>query len=200
MDLQQIIKSNMDVAVPSVISTFAGSYSYDVLSNFMLTGNEGVKYYAEAHLSPWNSWIHTIIMPYSMYGMLFWLPALFNLNPKNARKMMWCLYALFGGHYLRISKMGAMLYYLMYFYTVKMATREYKVIYDTVDVSIDKNKKCSSKQTQLLTKGIKTSVYGLVFQELFGHWLGGDIPSRPEAVPNAIVYAMYFSAAHILGY
>ena len=44
----------------------------------------------------------------------------------------------------------------------------------------------------LLGLGISTTA--LVFQEVVGHKLSGDPPSRPEAVFNAILYAMYFSA------
>ena len=32
----------------------------------------------------------------------------------------------------------------------------------------------------------------LFIQEYIGHYLGGDIPSRIEAIPNAIVYANFF--------
>jgi len=200
----EIINSNMDTLVPSGISTIVGYKSYDMLSNYMLVGEEGIKYYAEAHLSPWNAWIHTAVMPYSMYGMLFWLPALFNLKPLVARKMMWSLYALYGGHYYRVNKMGALLYYAMYYYTVKKATVSYNEIYrnKTKEFIKDKvlaNRYCNKVQFYLLRKGLFISFCGLLFQEIFGHWIGGDIASRPEAVLNAIVYAMYFSSGHILG-
>ena len=34
-------------------------------------------------------------------------------------------------------------------------------------------------------------------EEIIGHWLSTDIGSRFEAVPNAILYAIYFSASHM---
>ncbi len=40
-------------------------------------------------------------------------------------------------------------------------------------------------------------VGSLVIQESIGHYIGGDPPSRPEAVPNAIVYACYYSVNHL---
>ena len=45
--------------------------------------------------------------------------------------------------------------------------------------------------------GFLVSFIALGCQEFFGHYLGGDDPSRPEAVPNAIVYATLFSTWHI---
>ena len=45
-------------------------------------------------------------------------------------------------------------------------------------------------------KGILISTTALTIQELFGHWLSGDDPSRLEAIPNAIIYAIYFSVSH----
>ena len=41
-----------------------------------------------------------------------------------------------------------------------------------------------------------TSFLALGIQEGVGHYIGGDIASRPEGVLNAIVYAMYFSVGH----
>ena len=53
---------------------------------------------------------------------------------------------------------------------------------------------------------INTAVYGfmiaaisLIIQEVFGHWLSGDPLSRLEAIPNAILYAGYFSISHMFG-
>ena len=43
------------------------------LDMFMLTGVEGVDYYAEVHLSKWNCWIHTFGMPFTFYGISCWV-------------------------------------------------------------------------------------------------------------------------------
>ena len=52
---------------------------------------------------------------------------------------------------------------------------------------------------------LKTSLYGfsvatlaLTIQEVFGHWLCGDPPSRIEAIPNAIWHAGYYSIWHLI--
>mgnify|MGYP001279228787 CR=1 FL=1 len=45
--------------------------------------NEGVNYYGEVHTSTLNRYIHTVGMPFTIYGMTQWIPALFNLNPKK---------------------------------------------------------------------------------------------------------------------
>ena len=46
--------------------------------------------------------------------------------------------------------------------------------------------------------GFSISFIALVFQEIAGHYYGGDDPSRLEAIPNAIIYAMYFSFSHMI--
>ena len=49
-----------------------------VLFNFLgvLHNNEGVDYYAEVHTTRWNAYIHTIGMPFTIHGMLLWIPSL----------------------------------------------------------------------------------------------------------------------------
>ena len=208
---------SQDLIIP-ISSGFAlGSISNNTLSKFMYVGQKGVSYYGEAHLSPWNAWIHTCMMPFSIYGILLWIPALLRLNPNYARKLIWFLYYLWGGHYYDMNKLGALMYFCMYWYTVNKAVENYKLDYEKIAYGEEKKIECSSPRVNhdynalakkintkatwyLFKKGLLYSTLGLTFQEGFGHWLGGDIPSRPEAVLNAIVYAMYFSSAHMLGY
>ena len=168
-----------------LVSSILGYKSYDLLSKFMLVGDKAINYYAEAHLSKWNSWIHTLGMPFSMYGMLLWIPALLNLNPAKAKLFIVGIYFFYGGHYIRISKLGALLYFLQYYLTIKFALKKW-------------NSPKKPSNLKLLTNGLIISSTSLCCQEFFGHWLGGDIASRPKAVPNAMIYAMYFSATHFL--
>lgn len=44
--------------------------------------------------------------------------------------------------------------------------------------------------------GLTISTTCLTMQEVFGHYYGGDSLSRPEAIFNAILYAIYFSVEH----
>ena len=199
---------NQELIIPISTGFALGSVSKDVLSKFMYVGQQGVSYYGEAHLSPWNAWIHTMMMPFSIYGILLWIPALLRLEPKNARKLIWFLYYLWGGHYYDMNKLGALMYFCMYWYTVNKVVVNYRLDYEKIADGDKKKNDCGNETAlvntkatwYLFKKGILYSSAGLLFQEGFGHWIGGDIPSRPEAVLNAIIYAMYFSAAHILGY
>tara|TARA_X000000368_G_C22999642_1_gene698363 strand:+ start:201 stop:803 length:603 start_codon:yes stop_codon:yes gene_type:complete len=199
---------NQELIIPISTGFALGSVSKDVLSKFMYVGQQGVSYYGEAHLSPWNAWIHTMMMPFSIYGILLWIPALLRLEPKNARKLIWFLYYLWGGHYYDMNKLGALMYFCMYWYTVNKVVVNYRLDYEKIADGDKKKNDCDNETVlvntkatwYLFKKGILYSSAGLLFQEGFGHWIGGDIPSRPEAVLNAIIYAMYFSAAHILGY
>ena len=176
------------------IATLIGMFSYDVLSNYVLTGINGVNYYAEAHLSIWNSWIHTFCMPFTVYGMLYWIVSLFTLNNNIRKYFIWFLYFLYGGHYLRISFYGALFYYLMYYNVVIYSIKN---IYNDHLLYIHKyNYNNLYIKLLLIIKGLKISFISLLIQEIIGHTIGNDIQSRPEGVINAILYAMYYSSNH----
>lgn len=166
-----------------LLSKLLGYKSYDFLSKFMLVGEKGIEYYREAHLTKWNSFIHTLFMPFSMYGMLLWIPALLKLNRKFARILILSIYFFYGGHYLRINKLNTLIYYLQYYYTIKWALKKWQD---------------NTNKMKLLTDGLIITGTGLSLQEILGHWFGGDIPSRFEAIPNAILYSMYFASSHFL--
>ena len=55
-----------------------GFYSNVFLSQIMLTGSYGLDYYTEAHLTKWNSNVHTICMPFSMYGIILSIPTFYG--------------------------------------------------------------------------------------------------------------------------
>jgi hypothetical protein len=172
----------MNKVISIGLPTIAGMKSYDVLKDIgFLVGEKGVEYYAEAHLSKWNAWIHTTCMPFTIYGMLFWISALLRLKRRNAKKFNWFLYLLYGGHYLRVNAKVSLVYYLMYYYVVVVANRRYR-----------------GSRLGLFKKGMGITTLFLLIQEVFGHWIGGDIASRPEGVANAIIYAIYFSAGHFV--
>ena len=157
-----------------ITSYLLGYISYDVLSDYMLVGKKAIKYYAEAHLTKWNAMTHTLLMPASMYGMLLWIPALFNLSPKNAKLLIYGIYYFYLGHYTKVSKLGAMIYFILFYSSVRFSIKKWT-----------SRKKPSN--LKMLTNGLMISGVGLGLQEVIGHWWGGDIASRPEGVPNAIL-------------
>lgn len=169
---------------PYICSSILGYYSYDLLKPYIHVGQTGVDYYAEAHLSPWNARIHTMGMPFTIFGILQWVPTLLGLNYNQSKMLAYNLYTLYAGHYFRIDKRVFLMYLMFYYLPLKYAINEYK-IHDP-----------SSLRWWLFKKGFITSFLALGFQEGIGHYIGGDIPSRPEGVLNAIVYAMYFSVCH----
>lgn len=169
---------------PYICSSILGYYSYDLLKPYIHVGQTGVDYYAEAHLSPWNARIHTMGMPFTIFGILQWVPTLLGLNYNQSKMLAYNLYTLYAGHYFRIDKRVFLMYLIFYYLPLKYAINEYK-IHDP-----------SSLRWWLFKKGFITSFLALGFQEGIGHYIGGDIPSRPEGVLNAIVYAMYFSVCH----
>ena len=192
----------------AIVSTIIGKLSYTLLSFFMLVDMQGVNYYGEAHLTRWNAYMHTLGMPFTIYGMLLWIPALFRLNEKQAYQFQYALYFLYGGHYITVSKIIGLLYYLFYYQVVKMGQQQYKIKY--INNKKNYENKTNHNQLSILRNHVNTSVYlpiffegflisflALTFQEVAGHYYGGDIPSRFEAIPNAILYAMFFSVSHI---
>jgi len=190
-----------------IVSTLLGIASHNYLNNYMKTGIDGVEYYGEAHLTRWNAWMHTIGMPFTIYGMVLWIPALLRLNPTMAHRLMFSLYYIYGGHYLRINLFIASVYYFFYYFPTLFASREYSVTYSGAIDAVKKKsddietttlvKRKNNTLNSLLIRGLSISTAALLFQEIAGHWWGGDIPSRWEAIPNAIVYAKYFSLHHL---
>ena len=190
-----------------IFSILVGMASHNYMNSYMKTGIDGVNYYGEAHLTSWNSWMHTIGMPFTIYGMVQWIPALFRLNPYLAHKLMMAMYFTYGGHYLRINLLIAISYFFFYYFPVTQGLCDYSLTYSGNIDSLKKKSDDISTKTlvkreketynQLLIQGLVISTAALVFQEVAGHWYGGDIPSRWEAIPNAIVYAKYFSLHHL---
>ena len=225
-------------------ATAIGFITHPIVGLVMKTGLEGVDYYGEAHLSKWNALMHTTGMPFTIYGFVISIPALFGLPPYKANRLISILYGLYGGHYLYTSIPIGMLYYLVYGASIIRGLLYYKKTYlqylhnlefrelnnqfentqdgnsrsrdcndserdsdSESDSYSDSESECykktvavrriSSPYWKLFKTGLIISSSALIFQELFGHWVGGDIPSRVEAIPNAILYAKYFSLHHL---
>ena len=192
--------------------------------NGFYIGDSGVDYYAEVHTTKLNSVIHTIGMPFTIYGMLLWIPVIFNLNCKSYIAIQRFLYISYMTHYVlidwRIGLNTAIIYYIPVYYSNKLYLSEFnEECNETLQRSLDKkraiflsiNNQIHRRQTfhirdkqyihnsirfYLFTYGFLMSFYVLLFQEVIGHWLSGDPTSRLEAIPNAILYAMYFSVSH----
>ena len=175
--------------------------------NGFYIGESGVDYYAEVHTTKLNSVIHTIGMPFTIYGMLLWIPVVFNLNCRSYIAIQRFLYISYMTHYVLIDWCiglnTAVIYYIPVYYSNKLYLSEFNEEANESDqISIDKKYKISKQKNHnsiriyLFTYGFLVSFYVLLFQEVIGHWLSGDPPSRLEAIPNAILYAMYFSVSH----
>ena len=181
-----------------LVGTLLGVLSYDYLDNYMIIGIKGVEYYAEAHITPLNILVHTICMPYTIYGILYCTSTILFLNKKQIYYFSHLLYFIYGGHYLKINLFGTLCYYIMYYPVVYYFNYNYnyqKVILDTI-----KKKNIISLPVcfYLFKNGFYIMFMGLFIQEIVGHYLDGDIASRPDGVANAILYSMYFSSTELL--
>ena len=141
----------------------------------VMTGQRGVDYYGEAHLSKWNSFIHTVFMPFTTYGILGFIPNLLLLSRQNAIKLMNYFYIFYLFHYLQINYYIGCLFGISYSAVLFLAQTHYILSY----------------QHFLYTFCIAFFCLGI--QEYLGHYIGGDIPSRAEGVLNAILYANFYA-------
>jgi len=148
----------------------------------MRNGWDAIYYYAEVHQSRWNSFIHTIFMLGTMTGGFIWVPALFNLNHNQAFVFRTDVCIFYFGLYLVISPIVTLVTVLYYMIPFLYSSVEYDVL---------------ETRTRRLREGLIMMAVSLVIQEIFGHMLGGDAPSRIEAIPNAILYAPFYSVSHI---
>lgn len=143
---------------------------------------EGIEYYAEVHTTCLNSVIHTIFMPVTAYGLLLCIPQILYLSKQNSIKFQRCLYIIYMTHYIQIDIIIGLLLSLVYYLPLYFSIKTYQHI---------ENKR------KIGAIGLVTSTTALTIQEVFGHWYSGDKPSRPEAIPNAIMYAIYYSISHL---
>ena len=177
----------MGTILPSILS-YSGVY----------IGERGVNYYAEVHTKPLNSYCHTIGMPFTIYGMLLWIPMVFGNSYNDYKNIQKFLYVFYMTHYFLIDyTIGgavAVVYSVPLYYSNVQIDKVFKnlSLYKTNYKSIN-----SYYRLNLFIKGLMISTAALVFQELFGHWMSGDPASRLEGVPNAILYAMYYSVSHL---
>ena len=144
------------------------------------TGRKGLQYYREAHLSRWNCLMHTIGMPFVYYGISIWFPMLFQFSTEDGWKLQTFFYLVYMTHYICVDRQVGVLTSLVYFIPYYYSVSHYEL------------------SLYMFGYGFMFSFVFLVFQEILGHWLGGDIWSRLEAVPNAILYAVMFSVDHLI--
>ena len=179
IDIKSIkFKDIVQLKLPSyVIAAALGLLIMPIGKSYgLLVGKRGVNYYGEMHLSPLNRYIHTVGMPFTIYGITQWLPLVFKLNPRESKRFLINLYILYLSHYFTMDWKIAIMYAVTYT--------------PIVAYSIQKQNKFKS--------GAFITIAALVFQEIVGHYFGGDGQSRLEGVPNAILYAKYFSLYHII--
>jgi len=166
----------------------------------MSSGWDGVEYYSEVHNSFWNSMIHTFFMPSTMFGIFLWIPAIL-VGDNNSIDEKWDDYTreynyieydhdiilrnslilfhlgVYTNFSAKLTLMVMLWYFPVYFgsiYFYRNNTRFYNFLIGFTIMSV-----------------------ALCIQEYFGHYLCGDGASRIEGIPNAILYAPFYSVSHI---
>ena len=155
-------------------------------------GKKGVLYYAEVHKSSLNSYCHSLGMPFFVYGILVVLSMLPSETEEEALQVQDILYSSYMTHYLVVDPRAGVVTALIYSVPYLTARNAVEKFYG------EKYKSFKERITSSLMKaGGTTAFSALLIQEYVGHYLGGDPPSRIEAIPNAILYAIYFSVSHM---
>lgn len=167
-------------------------------TNGFLIGNAGVDYYAEVHTTQLNSYCHTLGMPFTIYGILLWLPMLFKLHWKRYIDIQKILYYMYMTHYIIMDVKIGLLIAFIYWYPLQYSIKKIEYTFQHIK---NKSIKCVNEYGYLrlvvFIEGFMISMIALLLQEVIGHWLSGDPQSRIEAIPNAIIYAIYYSVYHI---
>jgi len=173
--------------VSCIIGIICGLLIGPLLSSLgVLVYHEGVDYYGQVHLSFWNSLIHTIFMPFTYLGINLYVPALFGIRDS------WCIYlisfTIYMTHYFIIEPITAILTTIYYYPIILIAYNIYM-------------KKITSNMGYIIL-GLIISSTALIIQEYYGHYIGGDDPSRMNfnSIFNAILYAKFYSIHHIVRY
>ncbi len=174
-----------------LFSILLGYYFPEVLFFLgIMNGMEAVQYYGEVHLSFWNSLIHTFFMPITYLGLNIAVPSLVLYNPmKNryAEILQWSVYLVYMTYYATINLHIAIITTVIYFYSVKFATYFYNPI-----------KRMNINRIEKIALGLIISGLALSIQESFGHYIGGDDPSRLEGILNAVLHSKFYSSGHYL--
>ena len=86
-----------------LLGTFMGILTQPIFNLFgVYTGEQAVQYYAEVHQSKWNSFIHTLGMPFTYYGILLCVPTLFSNDKTTVARLQLFLYPYFISYYMTV--------------------------------------------------------------------------------------------------
>jgi hypothetical protein len=198
------------------ILTIGGMILTNILNILNIkSGQKGVDYYNEAHKSKLNKFVHMVMMPFTVYGMTILLPSLImnnSMNISNNNSMNISM-----NNSMNISnnnsmnniknnindifylELGLFLFYFNHYVNINKNVALWMIVMYLPVVYMGYNYLCFNKDVyENIIYGLKISGTSLLIQEIFGHYLGGDIPSRPEGVLNAIFYAIYSSVEYSL--
>ena len=163
------------VVIPLILGFVIPTY----YSNLLKTEFEGVYYYDEVHTSLLNRYIHMFFMMFTSYGFLLSVPSFFSFRAYDANYVQLSIYLYYVFHYATFDASTALLVAFHYLPVLYLAMVTYNLF---------------SNANNVFKFGLCVSTVALLIQELFGHYIGGDKPSRVEGVVNAIFYAVYSSS------
>lgn len=183
MNIKYNLCRNNITLITALFGIFFGLITQPVFNLLgIYTGEKAITYYGEVHQSKWNSLVHTVGMPFTYYGLLIFVPGLFGLNRIKTHLFQLFFYNYFISYYATLNLKIAAIVALLYLPSHVYAVNYYKYSFDRVVTTF---------------YGFMVAFLALTIQEFFGHWLGGDPPSRIEAIPNAIWHAGFYSVWHL---
>ena len=160
---------------------FCGAVLLPLFQNYigMASLQDGIDYYSEVHTNMWTHIIHTLYMPWLAYGCFCIFSGLFCHTGVEAIQGIHVILCFYIGHYTLICPIYAILIYILYSYPALYAAARFH--------------RFSPYNSEIVSEGALIVIGALVMQEYGGHYLSGDPPSRLEAIPNAILYAPYYT-------
>ena len=166
-----------------------------------ITGQKGVDYYAEIHTTDLNAFCHSAGMPVVAYGSLLTVPLIWSGSWRSYVVVQRNIYLVYMAHYMTINWKVGLLTSAVYSVPLMLAQQSTKRIFSSLSPRgslLQKNFHVFAR-IQLGLFGLMVLTAALTLQETIGHLLSGDVPSRPEGIINAMIYAIYFSVSHVVG-
>ena len=160
----------------------------------MLIGRKGIEYYSQVHMKKLNSYIHTLGMPIFIYGMLKIIPLLLVDTREKAAGCQNMLFTAYMTHYFIVDPRVGAVTSCVYGVSLAMAREKVAEFYAEHSEPVALEKRLVSVP---FTSSVLLASSVMILQELVGHFISGDPPSRIEGIPNAILYAIFYSISHI---
>lgn len=143
----------------------------------------GYELYSQIHQNYWNRLVHTVGMPFAVYGFLRGAPALIGFTGNDANMLQLAIFYFYIFYYMSWDFTGAVLTAMLFYPSIYFAfSHKYKL----------------NTEYQNIIMGFGTMILALLFQEIIGHCYFEESNSILIQIPNNILIAPIFAARSLL--